>query len=281
MTLRLVGQDAWEAVSRAIEEDVGRGDITTEALIPEGTQGRAWIEAREPFVMAGLDVAGLAFMVVRIDAVSFEKVVEDGAEVGPGDVLASLNGDLSTILTAERVALNLLARLSGIATLTARFAAAIEGTSAQIVDTRKTTPGLRKLEKYAVAVGGGINHRMGLDDAFLIKDNHIKAAGGITEAIDRARNAAQNHLVVEVEVSDLDELDEAIQAGAKMILLDNMDPATVRAAVERSAGRATLEASGGVTLDNVRELAETGVDRISVGALTHSATSVDVALEVE
>lgn len=281
MTLHLIGKAAWEVVSRAVQEDIGHGDITTKAVIPAGAVGRARIEAREDFTVAGLDVAHLAFQVVQTDSISFDKQVEDGREVKAGDVLARLNGSLATILTGERVALNLLGRLSGIATLTKRFVKAIEGIQAQIVDTRKTTPGLRALEKYAVTVGGGVNHRAGLDGAFLIKDNHLKAAGGVREAVRLARNAPESHLVVEVEVTDLDQLGEALEAGAQMILLDNMDTTTIREAVGRTDGRATLEASGGITLDNVRAFAKTGVDRISVGALTHSARSVDVALEVE
>ena len=195
--------------------------------------------------------------------------------------MARIEGALGPILTAERTALNLLQRLSAVATLTARFVEEIAGTKAQIIDTRKTTPGMRLLEKAAVRVGGGGNHRFGLDDGILIKDNHVRAAGGVSEAVKRARNAAPHGLVVEVEVTTLDELDEALSAGAQAILLDNMDPATVRRAVERVGGDAVLEASGGMDLTNVRAYAETGVDLISIGALTHSAGSVDISLEVE
>jgi nicotinate-nucleotide pyrophosphorylase (carboxylating) len=214
-------------------------------------------------------------------AVSCHCFVTDGNEVHAGDVLARLQGPLGPILTAERTALNLLGRLSGIATLTRRFSQEVEGTTATIVDTRKTTPGLRLLEKHAVRAGGGSNHRFGLDDGVLIKDNHVAAARGVEEAVERARRAVPHGLKIEVEVSTLEELDAAISAGADAVLLDNMGAETVREAVKRAGGKAILEASGGISLENVRRYAETGVDLISVGALTHSAPNVDVALEVE
>ena len=268
-------------MSAWLEEDVGHGDVTSNAVIPEGKQGRARIEAREEAIVAGLPAVRACFDVVSGGALRWEQVVDDGAPVGPGDVLARVQGDLADILTAERTALNLLGRLSGIATLAHRFFKEMEGTTATIVDTRKTTPGLRLLEKYAVRVGGASNHRFGLDDGVLIKDNHVAAAGGVGEAVVRARAGVPHGLKIEVEVSTLDELDEAVAAGADVVLLDNMGPAMVSEAVTRAGGKVVLESSGGITLDNVRRYAEAGVDLISVGALTHSAPNVDVALEVE
>jgi len=270
-----------EAVARFVAEDVGRGDITTHAVVDGDAHGRARIEARSDFVLAGLPVAGLCFDALGRDRIRWRPEAADGDGVSAGRALARLEGSLQVILTVERTALNLLARLSGVATLTRAFVDAIRGTPARIVDTRKTTPGLRSLEKYAVRVGGGHNHRFGLDDGILIKDNHLRAAGGVPEAVLRARNEAPHGLVVEVEVTDLDELEEALAAGADAILLDNMSPEMVRDAVRRAGGKALLEASGGMTVANVRAYAEAGVDLISVGALTHSARSVDVSLEVE
>jgi nicotinate-nucleotide pyrophosphorylase (carboxylating) len=268
-------------VTAWLEEDVGHGDVTSAAVIPEGTHGNARIEAREQAVVAGLVAAQACFEVVSSGALKWTSLVSDGDEVTAGDVLARIEGPLAAILTAERTALNLLGHLSGIATLARRFSKEMEGTAATIVDTRKTTPGLRLLEKQAVRAGGASNHRFGLDDGVLIKDNHVAAAGGVAEAVARARKAVPHGLKVEVEVATLDELDEAVSAGADVVLLDNMDPATVAAAVKRATGNVLLEASGGVTLANARAYAETGVDLISVGALTHSAPNVDVALEVE
>ena len=269
-----------ELAEAFLNEDIGHGDVTTEAVVDPAARGVARIEAREPFVVAGLDIACACFELLD-GSVTWQPVAPDGARVASGDVLARIEGSLGPILTAERTALNLLQRLSAVATLTSRFVEAIAGTRAQIIDTRKTTPGMRLLEKAAVRVGGGGNHRFGLDDGILIKDNHVRAAGGVSEAVKRARNAAPHGLVVEVEVTTLEELDEALNAGAQAILLDNMDPAMVRRAVERVDGAAVLEASGGMDLSNVRAYAETGVDLISIGALTHSAGSVDISLEVE
>jgi nicotinate-nucleotide pyrophosphorylase (carboxylating) len=268
-------------VTAWLEEDVGHGDVTSAAVIPDGTEGRARIEAREQAVVAGLSAARACFDVVSGGTLRWESLVEDGTEVRAGDVLARVEGHLADILTAERTALNLLGRLSGIATLARRFSKEMEGTIATVVDTRKTTPGLRLLEKYAVRVGGGSNHRFGLDDGVLIKDNHVAAAGGVGEAVARARAGVPHGLKIEVEVTTLDELDEAVSAGADVVLLDNMDPPTVREAVTRAGGKVILESSGGINLDNVRSYAEAGVDLISVGALTHSAPNIDVALEVE
>lgn len=269
-----------ELAGTFLNEDIGHGDVTTEAVVEPAARGVARIEAREPFVVAGLDVAAACFEILD-GSVIWQPVAPDGSRVADRDVLARIEGSLGPILTAERTALNLLQRLSAVATLTARFVEQVAGTKAQIIDTRKTTPGMRLLEKAAVRVGGGGNHRFGLDDGILIKDNHVRAAGGVSEAVKRARNSAPHGLVVEVEVTTLDELDEALGAGAQAILLDNMDPPTVRRAVERVGGEAVMEASGGMDLSNVRAYAETGVDLISIGALTHSAGSVDISLEVE
>jgi nicotinate-nucleotide pyrophosphorylase (carboxylating) len=227
--------------------------------------------------LAGIGVARRVFALLDAQ-VAFEGLIEDGQAVRRGEVLAWLKGDAASLLQGERVALNLLQRLSGVATLTARFVEAVEGTGATIVDTRKTTPGLRALEKYAVRVGGGGNHRMALYDGVLIKENHIVAAGGIAVAVSRARRYAPHTLKVEVEVRDLDEVTAALAAGADILLLDNMDLDQLRAAVELVAGRAVTEASGGVNLDSVRPIAETGVDLISVGALTHSYRAVDISM---
>ena len=264
-----------------LREDVGHGDVTSGAVIPSGTHGRARIEARERAVIAGLPAAGLCFELVAADPVEWSTKVQDGAHVEPGETLAVVEGPLATILTAERTALNLLGHLSGIATLTRRFVDEIEGTDCKIVDTRKTTPGLRTFEKYAVRMGGGANHRFGLDDAILIKDNHIQAAGGISSAVARARDSAPHVTKIEVEVEDAAQLSEAIEAGADIIMLDNMTPDEVRSAVATTAGRAVLEVSGGIDLSNVAAYAAAGPDLISVGAITHSAPRTDVALEVE
>lgn len=267
-----------------LAEDVGRGDLTSTAVIPENAHALARVEAREAFTLAGLAVAGLCFEVVaggRSGYVEWDPKFEDGAEVAEGATLARVEGNLRTILTAERTALNILARLSGIASLASAYAAKVSGTGARIVDTRKTTPGLRVLEKYAVRVGGGSNHRFGLDDGILIKDNHIAAAGGIGPAVRHARANAHHGLRIEVEVEDLAGLDEAMEAGADVVMLDNMTVSEVEAAVARTDGRVLLEVSGGMNLDNVEDYARAGADLISVGALTHSVHSVDVALEVD
>ena len=266
-------------VGRFLQEDIGRGDRTTEAVVPDDLTGRARIEAREEAVIAGLEVARACF--ATLGDVRWLPEVSDGDRVAAGAVVVRLAGPLRAILTGERTALNLMQRLSGIATQTRRYVDAVGGTAAHVVDTRKTTPGLRLLEKYAVRVGGGSNHRAGLDDGILIKDNHIAAAGSVTEAVSRARSAVPHGLKVEVEVQDLTQLDDAIAAGADAVLLDNMSPELVREAVTRAGGKVLLEASGGVTLETVSEYAATGVDLISVGALTHSVRAVDLSLEVE
>jgi nicotinate-nucleotide pyrophosphorylase (carboxylating) len=262
-----------------LAEDIGRGDHTTSAIVPPNLIGSARIEARMGAVIAGLDVARACFD--ELGEVSWRPEVADGDRVEAGAVLARIEGSLAVILTAERTALNLLQRLSGVATVTSLYVYEIRGTGTRIVDTRKTTPGMRILEKYAVRCGGGSNHRFGLDDGILIKDNHIAAVGGIGEAVDRTRRSIPHGLKIEVEVTDLHELDEALAAGADAVLLDNMSPDLVREAVNRAGGKTLLEASGGMTLETVRDYAQAGVDLISVGALTHSAPSIDLALEVE
>jgi nicotinate-nucleotide pyrophosphorylase (carboxylating) len=270
-----------DAVTRALEEDLGRaGDITSAATIPPDTKASGVIEARKAGVIAGLACAAEAFR--RLDlALIFRAYVRDGEAVKEGTVLADVDGSAHALLAAERVALDFLGHLSGIATLTAAYVAKTKGTKAKIVDTRKTTPGLRALEKYAVRCGGGVNHRFGLDDAVLIKDNHIAIAGGVAPALQRAR-AAVGHLVkIEIEVDSLDQLAEVLKVGgADAVLLDNMDLAALKRAVEMVAGKLVTEASGGVTLDTVAAIAATGVDVISVGALTHSAPNLDIGLDL-
>jgi nicotinate-nucleotide pyrophosphorylase (carboxylating) len=267
------------AVAAALAEDVGPGDVTTLATIPASTTCEALLRTRDPGVVAGLPVAIAAFR--HLDpAVEIVEYRHDGDAVSPGDRLLAIAGPARSVLTAERVALNFAQRLSGVATITARFVAAVAGTNATIVDTRKTTPGLRYLEKYAVRVGGGHNHRFGLYDGVLIKDNHIAASpDGIGGAVLAARRAVPHSLRVEVETDSLDQVREALEAGADAILLDNMSPETMRQAVEIVGGRAITEASGGISLSTVRAAAESGVDLISVGALTHSAPSLDLGLD--
>ena len=267
------------AVAAALEEDLGQaGDITTDPIIPAHATAEAEIVARKEGVIAGLDLAAASFKALDPDS-KFVADVADGARVAAGARLARIQGKARALLSAERVALNFLGHLSGIATLTAAYVAAIEGTKARIACTRKTTPGLRAFEKYAVRAGGGFNHRFGLYDAVLIKDNHIAAAGGLAQALAKLR-ARTGHLVkVEVEVDTLHQLDEALHFPIDAVLLDNMDVATLKKAVAMVGGRVLTEASGGVNLETVRKIAATGVDLISVGALTHSAPRLDLALE--
>jgi nicotinate-nucleotide pyrophosphorylase (carboxylating) len=271
-----------KTVRSALDEDLGRaGDITSAATIPAGKQAKAKLVARKPGTIAGLACAAEAFS--QLDPkISFQAKIRDGAKIAVKDVLAEISGDAKAILSAERVALNFLGHLSGVATLTAAYAEKIKHTKVKIIDTRKTIPGLRALEKYAVRCGGGVNHRMGLDDAVLIKDNHIAVAGGIAEVL-KATRASAGHLVkVEIEVDTLDQLEQVLKAGgADVVMLDNMDPATMKRAVEMNAGKLVLEASGGVSLDTVAKIAESGVDVISAGALTHSAPVLDIALDIE
>jgi len=262
---------------RVLEEDIGTGDVTTLATIQPGTQASAELVAKEDFVLSGIDVAKRVFHLLSAET-AFEKLIEDGQSVKRGDVLAWIKGDAAVLLQGERVALNLLQRMCGVATLTAEFVKEIGGTGAIIVDTRKTTPGLRVLEKYSVRMGGGGNHRMALYDAVLIKENHVAAAGGITSAVNRARQNVPHTQKVEVEVRNQVEVAEALDAGADILLLDNMSTEELRAAVEMIDGRAITEASGGVNLETVRDIAETGVRLISVGALTHSYRAVDISM---
>lgn len=269
------------AVADALAEDLGlAGDITTDATVDAGATAKAVVAARRPGILAGLDLAEAAFAAMD-PSIMFTRAKADGDRIASGDVVASISGNARAILTGERVALNYLGRMSGIATLTRHYVDAIAGTKAAIVDTRKTTPGLRAFEKYAVRCGGGQNHRTGLFDAILIKDNHIVAAGGVEAALTRARTHAGHVVKIEIEVDTLQQLDHVLEHKVDVILLDNMPPETLREAVARVAGRALTEASGGVNLDTVRDIAEAGVDLISVGALTHSAPVLDLGLDFE
>jgi nicotinate-nucleotide pyrophosphorylase (carboxylating) len=265
-------------VELALAEDLGAGDVTTAATVPSQARARGLITQKAPGVVFGVEAAEATFRALDPD-VQLQRRIAEGVWRDGGEVLA-LEGNARALLSAERTALNFLARLSGVATQAARYVRAIEGTGARILDTRKTTPGLRALEKAAVAAGGAVNHRAGLYDAILIKENHAAIAGGVGEAVRRAREAAPD-LPLEVECRTTGEVDDALKAGAPMILLDNMGPDQLRAAVAQVAGRAELEASGGMTLETIREVASTGVDFVSVGALTHSAPALDLSLIVE
>ena len=266
------------AVALALEEDIGIGDLTSQAVVPEHMRLRASLTARESLTLAGMPVVHEVYRQLG-DPEAVDDTIQEGAQVQPDEVLGLIDTNARLALTGERTALNFLQRLSGIATLTRTFVDEIAGTGARILDTRKTTAGLRAFEKYAVAMGGGVNHRFGLFDAILIKDNHIAAAGGVAAALHAAQTANRNGVRVQIEVDTLDQLDEALAAGAEFILLDNMAPAQVQTAVNRTAGRARLEVSGLVNLGNVRAYAETGVNDISIGALTHSARAVDIGLD--
>ena len=271
-------------VRTALAEDVAEGDVTTLATVPAEARAQAFIRAREPLVLAGIAVAEAVFNELS-PAIKMERAARDGQSLAAGATLLQLAGPARPLLAGERVALNFLQRLSGVATLTARFVEAIKGTRARLLDTRKTTPGLRRLEKYAVVCGGGTNHRSGLYDMVLIKDNHLAALKGetpnaIAAAITRARRQYPD-LKIEVEADTLEQVEQALAAGANLILLDNMNLQQLRTAVGACAGRAATEASGGVNLDSARAIAETGVDFISVGALTHSARAVDIGLDFE
>jgi len=279
--LRLSDALVAKAVADALAEDLGlAGDITTTATVPADTRASASLGARKAGVVAGLQLFEAAFRALDPD-VAIDIAVPDGSPVTAGAQIAHVRGNARALLTAERVALNFVGHMSGIATLTHAFVDKVTGTRAHIIDTRKTTPGLRAFEKLAVRAGGGTNHRFGLFDAILIKDNHIVAAGGIGPAMQRARALAGHMVKIEIEVTTLAELDEAMPFAPDAVLLDNMDTATLTAAVEKVAQRALTEASGGVNLDTVRAIAETGVDLISVGALTHSAPTLDVGLDFE
>jgi nicotinate-nucleotide pyrophosphorylase (carboxylating) len=273
-----------QAVQAALAEDIGSGDATTLATVPEKLTARAAMRAREPLIVAGLLFAEAAFTELS-SVVQIERLVKDGRKAGDGETLLKISGPARAILSAERVALNFVQRLSGIATLTAQFVEAIQGTHARILDTRKTVPGWRRFEKYAVACGGGYHHRAGLFDMVLIKDNHLAVLRGakpnaIAAAVQRAHEKFPQ-LKVEVEADMLEQVEQAAEAGADIILLDNMNPIQLRLAAQKVKGRAKTEASGGVNLANVRAIAESGVDFISVGAITHSARAVDIGLDFE
>jgi nicotinate-nucleotide pyrophosphorylase (carboxylating) len=275
------GDELTELVGRALAEDVGAGDVTTTATVAADAHARGLITQKAPGTIFGLDVAEACFALLDPD-VRFERLVGEGSWREQDGPVLSIEGTAGALLTGERTALNFLGRLSGIATLTARFVREVEGTGTIVLDTRKTTPGLRRLEKAAVAAGGATNHRVGLFDAILIKENHIAAAGGIGHAVARVREAAPDlAATLEVEVRDPGEIDQALAAGAPRLLLDNMSVDELRSAVARVGGRAKLEASGNVTLESIRERALTGVDFISVGALTHSAPALDLSLILE
>jgi nicotinate-nucleotide pyrophosphorylase (carboxylating) len=275
MLPRLIVEDA---VRRALAEDVGRGDITTDTLIAADASSVAHLVARESGVAAGIDLARMAFQMLDPD-VSFVAQAVDSEKISRHDILAKISGRTRALLSAERVALNFITHLSGIATLTRRYVDAVAGNGARIADTRKTLPGLRVLEKYAVRMGGGFNHRFGLDDAAMIKDNHVIAAGGVGPAVSRLR-AQLGHMVrICCEVDRIDQIDAALTAGTDVILLDNMDPPTLTEAIRLISGRAITEASGKVSLDTVASVAASGVDVISIGRLTHSAPALDIALD--
>ncbi len=269
-------------INASLQEDIGHADITTLAVVPPGHKSRAKIIAKEPCVLAGIDMAIEVFRVLESD-IKVTVYHKDGEHLISGDTICEVEGPTGALLSGERLALNLLQRLSGISTLTAKFVEKLRGTSAQVVDTRKTTPGMRAFEKYAVRVGGGGNHRFGLYDGVLIKDNHIAVAGSVTEAIRRAKQMTHHLVKVEVEVTDMVQLREALQAGADVVMLDNMSVEDMKEAVEYARSKRPdiiIEASGGITLENIRDVASTGVDIISVGALTHSARAIDIGMYV-
>lgn len=268
-----------QILENALREDIGSGDITTNLLFPYDAECKAIILAKEEGVVAGLPIAEMVFRKLDKDIV-FSEEKKDGDKVEPNQVLAEISGSQKAVLTGERVALNFLQRLSGIATLTSRFVKAIHGLPVKILDTRKTAPGLRILDKYAVRVGGGFNHRFGLYEEVLVKDNHIKLVGGITRAVNILRERAVTRKRIEVEASTISEVEEALNVGADFIMLDNMSPKMIKEAVGQIKGKTLIEVSGGVTIENVREIAETGVDFISVGLLTHSPEALDIGLYV-
>ncbi len=274
-----------EIVNRALDEDLGRGDITSRSVVRLGVNARGSFTAKQDLVLAGLEIADLVFGWFD-EYIQIESTVADGDEIKSGKVFARVIGDAQALLSAERTALNFLQHLSGIATMTRQYVQAIAGAKAKIVDTRKTTPGLRMLEKYAVSVGGGSNHRMGLDDGVLIKDNHLAMTGAVGDAVRRAREVVGHLHKIEVEVATIEQVIEALDVSADILLLDNMTPEMVRRAVqivterEGDDRRTLLEASGGINLSNVRQYAEAGVDLISIGALTHSAPAVDISFKI-
>jgi len=276
--------DMLASIGEFLAEDIGRGDITTTATVPRDTRGIGRFLAKEDLVLCGLDVAEAVFFHLDPDSSEIEAGYGDGDEIASGTVFATLKGYADVLLVGERTALNLIQRMSGIATLTRQFVKAVAGTQAHIVDTRKTTPGLRMIEKYAVTVGGGKNHRMGLDDGVLIKDNHIALAGGISQAVKAAKNSVGHLHKIEVEISNWAQLREAIDAGAEIVMLDNQTPEEAAKLVQMARGinpAVLIEASGGMDLDRVRSFAEAGVDLISVGKLTHSARAVDISFKIQ
>jgi nicotinate-nucleotide pyrophosphorylase (carboxylating) len=267
-------------ISYALAEDIGAGDMTTNALIPGEMQTTATLTAKADGVVAGLPVAERVFRQLH-DGIEWSAYVEDGSSIKKGDILVQVKGSFRALLTGERLALNFLQRMSGIATATSRYVKAVEGYKTEILDTRKTVPGLRMLDKYAVRMGGGTNHRIGLYDMVMIKDNHIKVAGGITGAVEAIRPAIADGIKIEVETTNLAEVEEALQAGADIIMLDNMDNETMKRGVELVNGRAKVEASGNMTLERLKGVAATGVDFISIGALTHSVEALDISMNID
>jgi nicotinate-nucleotide pyrophosphorylase (carboxylating) len=278
--LDLSSAELQELVERALAEDLGQGDLTTSVTVPAGMEACGTFRSKQNLVVAGLPVAAIVFRVLK-PAADWDPAVEDGTDVGPGTVLARACGHAATLLAGERVALNFLQHLSGVATYARRLKEELAGTPAEFLDTRKTTPGLRSLQKYAVRLGGGQNHRLRLDDGILIKNNHLQLVGGIRAAVENAKRHRPPGYHIEVEVTSLAQLEEALECGADGVLLDNMTPAEVRQCVQRAAGRMRLEVSGGIDASNIRTYAETGVDYISVGALTHSAPAVDINFRIE
>lgn len=267
--------DDW--LRAALREDLGTGDVTTEMLVPSSLRGKAVVQAKEPFVLAGMDAALRTFTLLSGEIKGLARA-EDGQAVEKGAVVLELEGPVRALLAGERVAMNILQHLSGVATLTRRFVDAVAGTGVKILDTRKTLPGMRILEKYAVRMGGGVNHRSSLSEGILVKENHLSACGGVSKAVRAIREKSPHTLRLEVEASTLEEVEQALAEGVEAILLDNMPIETIREAVKRVGGAAQLEVSGGVTLENVRSFAETGVDAISVGRITHSAPGVDISM---
>ena len=276
--MNYIGLD--EFLLAALREDIGTGDITTESCIPEDAKSHGWFKAKEEGVVCGIDIAARVFSLLD-DKIVFTPKVADGTMVQNGGIIAEIEGPSRSVLTGERVALNLMQRMSGVATRTAKAVNAVKGTNTRIVDTRKSTPGLRVLEKYAVRMGGGYNHRFNLADGILIKDNHISAAGSITKAIETVRKSVPHTLKIEVETESMEQVEEAISAGADIIMLDNMDVPAMEKAVKFIAGRAVTEASGNMGDRDLTEIASSGVDVISIGALTHSVRSMDISLKFE
>jgi len=280
MTDAVISNQIKKIIEAALAEDIGTGDITTAAIISRDKTGSAQAIAKDDFVIAGVDIFQETFLLLN-DKIIVRKLISDGKRAKKGSIIAEISGSLFYILQAERVALNLFQRTCGIATLTAKFVEAVHGSKTKILDTRKTMPGLRVLDKMAVSIGGGFNHRMGLYDGVLIKDNHIAAAGSITAAVNMQRQSLPHTLKIEVETKNMSEVKEALKCGADIIMLDNMTPEEMKKAVSFVAGRALIEASGNVSLDNVAEIAATGVDLISVGELTHSVRAADISLKIK